>query len=48
LIRIDPLKGFCGVSEGEVAARSYCDKFLGLLAFGNVLATTSAVFAQES
>jgi len=48
LIRTDPLKGFGSVMAGKEAARGYRDKFLGLLALGNVLATTSTVFAQES
>jgi hypothetical protein len=48
LIRTDPSKGFSGAMAGKEAARGYRDKFLGLLAFGNVLATTSAVFAQAS
>lgn len=48
LIRADLSKGFSSAMAGKEAARGYRDKFLGLLAFGNVLATTSAVFAQES
>jgi hypothetical protein len=38
LINKHPLKGFDGVLRGEVASRSDRDKFLGLLAFGNILA----------